>query len=492
GTLTLTARGYGYPDSGWYNVTVALPYSVAVTPQGTATATRTTNTGPYSATFTVTNTGAYSDTYTPACSGYLNVTCTGVTPTSFTLLSGGSRTVTATYTVQGPGTGRLALSAVSAHSSAGGWFAVPVTALAGAPLVDQTPYNYAKQDYGLCAHRCFATVYAHSTVPYFSFDSPRSVTLAYNSDRVNPRPYVLVNVTPDLSYGQTPTEYRLQVTVKWDGVNPTLVTFLNGDQTLRFTYPGSAPVRLGGQFDASAYATKVYPMDILVSAYYAGTNTVLTNDIATKLVVVNETNAPVAAGWTLAGIERLYQQCDSSVRITEGSGSALYVSKAAGVFRSPGGEFSKIILSTLSGTNGWARIFPDSSKAVFDNTGRLVQLRDRFNNTTNITYDGSGRVWQVSDPASKTITLTYGANGLASIQDPGTPARTTTITVDGSRHLTAITDPDNVSTNFVFDASVLLWKLIDRRGDTTQFGYDNSSRKLIYPTSPPVMVYGSG
>jgi len=492
GTVSLMVIGNGNTDSGTYTVTIKVGYRAVVTPQGTPTPTRSANTNGYTAAFTVQNTGYYTDTLsTSTCTGYVNVTCTGTSPSSVILASGGFQTVTASYNAQGPGTGRLALSAVSAHSSAGGWFTVPVTGVAGAPVVDQTPYNYAKQDYGLCAHRCFAAVYTQRTVPYFSFDSPRNVTLAYNSDRVNPRPFVLVNVTPDLSYGQTPTEYRLQVTVKWDGVNPTLVTFLNGDQTLRFTYPGSAPVRLGGQFDASAHATNVYPMDILVSAYYAGTNTVLTNDIATKLVVVNETNAPVAAGWTLGGVERLYQQSDSSVLITEGEGSAVYFSKTTGVFRSPGGEFSKVVLSALSGTNGWARIFPDSSKAVFDNTGKLVQLRDRFNNTTTITYDGSGRVWKVTDPASLTITLSYGTNGLASIQDPGSPSRTTTVTVDGSRHLTGITDPDNVSTSFVFGASLLLSKLIDRRGDTTQLTYDTLARKLTSSTSPPVVVFGS-
>src|SRR5439155_5716648 len=234
----------------------------------------------------------------------------------------------------------------------------------------------------------------------------RNVTLAYNSDRVNPRPVVLVNVTPDLSYGQTPTEYRVQVKV-----NGTFVTFLNGDQTLRFTYPGSASARLGGQLDASGYATGVYPMDILVSALYAG-GSLLTNDVATKLTVVNETNAAVAGAWTLAGIERLYLQADSGAVLTEGDGGAVYFAHMPGAYVSPGGEFSKLVLSNLSGTNGWARRYPDSSKAVFDNTGKMVQLRDRFNNITTISYDANARVSQIKDPANLALTLSYGPNGL--------------------------------------------------------------------------------
>ena len=485
-TLTLTALGLGNSDNGSYNVTIGVGYRAVVTPQGTTTPTRSANTNGYTATFTVKNAGYYTDTWnTSACTGYVNVTCTGTNPSSVTLAAGASQTVTASYNVKGPGTGRLALSAVSAHSNGGGWYAVPVTAVAGAPLVDQTPYNYAKQDYSLCAVSCFAGVYKQNTVPYFSFDSPRSVTLAYNSDRVNPRPIVLVNVAPDLSYGQRPTEYRLQVKV-----NGVTKSFVNGDSILRFAYHDSLPVRLGAQFDASGYATSVYPMDILISALYSG-GSLLTNDISTKLIVVNEANAPVAAGWTVAGIQRLYFQSDSAALITEGDGSAVYFAHTPGTYVSPGGEVSKLITSTLSGTNGWARVYPDSSKAVFDNTGKLVQLRDRFSNTTVVTYDGSGRVWKVTDPASLTITLTYGANGLARIQDPGNPVRTTTVTVDGSRHLTGITEPDNVSTNLVLDAHLLLSRVIDRRGDTTQFTYDTLARKLSSSTSPPVGVYGS-
>ena len=90
------------------------------------------------------------------------------------------------------------------------------------------------------------------------------------------------------------------------------------------------------------------------------------------------------------------------------------------------------------------------------------------------------------------LTLSYGPNGLASIQDPGTPARTTTVTVDASRRLVQITDPDNVSTNFVYDATLLLQKAINRRGDTTSFGYDGLSRKLTLITSPAVPVFGAG
>src|SRR5207302_512642 len=275
-------------------------------------------------------------------------------------------------------------------------------------------------------------------------------------------------------------------------VNGVTKTFINGDTLLRFSYPGTSKVRLGAQFDASGYATNVYALDILVTALYASGP--ISTDIPTKLVVVNDTSSPIASGWTVGGLQRLYVQTDGSALVSEGSTGAVYFWNVGGMFVSPAGEFSKLVPSTLSGTSGWARIYTDSSMVVFDNTGKAVQLRDRFSNTTTIAYDASGRIVQVKDPANLADTLIYGANGLASIRDPGSPARSTTISVDASRKLTAITDPDGVSTNLVFDANLQLSKVINRQGDTTLFEYDTPypSRKLALITYPKIPVFGVG
>ena len=121
----------------------------------------------------------------------------------------------------------------------------------------------------------------------------------------------------------------------------------------------------------------------------------------------------------------------------------------------------------------------------------MLESGDRFNNTTTVTYDGNGRVWQIKDPLNMAYTLSYGTNGLTTIQDPGSPARTTTVTVDASRHIMTITDPDNVSTRFVTDATHLLSKVFNRRGDSITYAY-HTSRKLQSLTLPPVQIYGLG
>ena len=121
------------------------------------------------------------------------------------------------------------------------------------------------------------------------------------------------------------------------------VTFLNGEQVLRFAYPGNINVRLGGQFDAGVNnvgSTGAYPLEILVSALYTGGP--VTTTIPTKLVVVNEVDAAIARGWTLDGISRLYEQADGSALLTQGDGSAVYFWNVGGTFVAPAGEFSSL------------------------------------------------------------------------------------------------------------------------------------------------------
>jgi RHS repeat-associated protein len=466
-------------------------HTITLTPDGQTAAARITQTGGYTETFTLKNNGGALYTYTLTCSGTANISCTGVSPNQVALNPGTQATLAAAYDVLSAGTGTLRVVAVSGSVTDTGSYTVPVNnPTAGAPLVDASPmYGHRAQNMGRCAASCFAATYAQSTVPYFSLDAARSVTLAYHGDRVDPRPFIHVNVRPDSTYGQWPSEYRLQVKV-----NGTFVTFLNGEGLsgpVRFAYPGNVWVRLGGQFDASSYATGVYPMDILVSAYYAGSQSVITNTWSTKLVVVKENASPVARGWTLAGIQQLYVQGDSSALITDGTGSAVYFSKAGSVFVRPAGEFSELRAGVPSG--GWTRAYADSTKVIFSGTGRMAAVLDRFGNRDTIVYSGSS-VSQVKDPLNNAITLTYDVNGLTSIQDP--MGRVTDIVVNASKQVTTITDPDNVSTTFGYDGSLRLRSVTNRAGHTDTLNYlvisSKETNKLASVKAPSVPIFGGG
>lgn len=470
-------------------------YRVNVNPQGGG-ASYAPYTNGHTSTFTVTNTGLCQDTYTFTSTATGPISGVTLSPASLTLAPQQQGTVTATYNVGTPGNGVLTTTGIltmtargssTVHASASGYYNVTVAWPTGTPAVDASPYDFDNQDYSRCADACFAATMSWGTVPYFSLDAPRRVVLAYNGDRVNPHPFVLVNVTPDPNQSGSPSQYRLQVKV-----NGVFVTFVNTEQTLYFNYPGYSPARIGGQFDASAYPTGVDSMDILVSAVYGAS--VLTNDVKTTLTVVSETSSPVARGWSIAGIQRLYgPYADSSALVVEGDGSAVYFSHQSGSFRSPAGEFSVLVPSTLSGSSGWARLYPDSTKVAFNSAGLMTTVWDRFNNRDSVAYDASNRVSQIFDPFSTGnywITLSYGSSGLSSIRDP--LGRVTNVTVDGSGRLTAVTDPDNVSTRFGYDGNLRLDSLTDRRGATTVLSYDAASGTLATVTGPQVSIFGGG
>ena len=489
GVITLNATwGGGYTWAS-LNVTVLPQYQVAVTPKGATTPVRPATTGGYPAIFTIQNTGYYSDTYTVTCFATGSVTCTRLSTSTVSLASQVSATDTAYYTVTTQGTGTITLTAASSHASDNGSYTVPVGPPPGAPVVDATPYNYATQDYRLCAFNCFAAVYTQSTAPYISLDAPRNVTLVYNGDRIHPTPFVFVNVSPDSTFGGTPNQYQLQIKV-----NGTLVTFLNGEQTLHFAYIASSPVRLGAQFDASSFGTGAYQMDVLVSTYFASTNTLLTNDVKSLLVVVNQAASSVARGWTIGGVQHLYLQGDGSALITEGNGGATYFANSSGVpqcpvsFATPAGDFSQLV-PTAGCNSGWTRLYPDSTKVVFDNTGRMTQVKDQFSNTTNIVYDANGRVSQIKDPQNLAITLNYGTSGLASIVDPMGRTTLVSVTTDTTRELVSITDPDNIHTGFAYDGSLRLQAITNRNGSTTTLGYDAQAGTLGSVTNPSVTFF---
>lgn len=94
----------------------------------------------------------------------------------------------------------------------------------------------------------------------------------------------------------------------------------------------------------------------------------------------------------------------------------------------------------------------------FNVSGRLVQIRDRFGNVSNLTYDDRGRVATISDPAGRgSLTLTYASGRLSTVRDWASPARTVT---------------------YQYDANGRLWKAIDREGKTTTYTYDGTSHRI--------------
>ncbi len=358
-----------------------------------------------------------------------------------------------------------------------------------APILSLAPHSPDLLDYARCAMACFATTHAQSTVPYFTLNTPRSATLIFNSDAADPRPAVHLNVTHAGDDNNLPAQgYRLQL----KKADQSLVTFVNGETTLRFTATTAATVRLSGQFRASQNGmttTGAYPLTVLVGADYG--STIVWTSAATRVLVVNESNAAIARGWMTAGFQRAYAQADGSLVITEGDGSATYFQKSGSAFVSPAGDLTRV---TANAGTGWTRAYPDSTKVVFTSGGLVYSATDRFGNATTYLWDGSLRPWRIQDPThsqfnQRQTTFVYDANGLDYIQDAF--GRVTQVTVNASRNLTAISDPDAVSTQFAYSTGRLT-SVTNRLGATTTLAYDTLTGRLDTIIAPAVSVFGGG
>lgn len=168
--------------------------------------------------------------------------------------------------------------------------------------------------------------------------------------------------------------------------------------------------------------------------------------------------------------------------VTDGAGSAVSFDcptcvciSTCTAFEGPPGDFTRLIRDTVSQV--YTRIYPDSTKVMFDGTGLMTSITDRFGNRTAYTYDSQSRLVTIIDPMSKVTNIEYDANGLVSgisYQDPITTfVRRTTISVDPATNLLrSIQDPDGIATTFAYDASSRLRTVTDRRGGVTTYSYD--------------------
>ena len=366
------------------------------------------------------------------------------------------------------------------------WGAVPHTL-----QVDGSMNNADLQSPSICEAACFAATYSFSTVPYYSLDAPRNVTLIYNGDQVSPRPFIFADVNGDDGTGVAIDSLRMTATV-----NGSAVTFLTGSTIITFTAP-LGPVRLIGQFDASNRATNVYPLVITVKAFYADRSTVQ-QTVSTQLMVLNEAGSAVAKGWTIAGVQRLYSTISPGYLITEGDGGGVRFS-ALGVIAA---DYTSLTYDNTSAT--YTRTYPNGTRTTFNSAGQETSSIDMFGRATTIAYDANGRVQQIGDPfrkqptgAAAFIGLSYDGNGLRTIQEPGadgTPwtGRTTSFLANASRCLLYAQDPGGGSTSFTCDANGRLSTITDRRGGLTTIGYDAVSWKLSQLTLPQVSVDAGG
>lgn len=194
------------------------------------------------------------------------------------------------------------------------------------------------------------------------------------------------------------------------------------------------------QFDAGPFATGQYAFTHTFSCHFPISRR--SSPFSDRVIVQNETQSPFGAGWTLAGLHKLYQNDDGSLLLTMGNHSAwVYQPDLAGGFLTPSGDFA-ISFNTPTAASpapprrgGAITSMPETSSPRWrtatatrppmpttPKTGstndRLTEVRAPNGVLTCYAYDVLGRVTSETSPDRGTITYSYDlANNLTGMTD---------------------------------------------------------------------------
>ncbi len=466
-------------------------YKVTVTPDGTNAGNKTLSTSGYTAVFTVKNTGALADTYSLTCSGNLLTTCTNISPSSVSLGSNATRTVTVTYStgsVLGAGQVKLQARSPDTDFSDTGYYTLTVTGTYPQASPILTRRNKPDQlDRGLCviagageaAWQCGDLVVAHGMPGYRTLGKDRSLSLVYNSATAVAQPAVAVAVTKGASVMDPPG-----VTAElWVNSAASSTQAMKAKATYAPSgWVGSAAItrQVVLSFDASdpaAYPTGIYDYTMKVRFEYSPTARETTQ--TGKLIVVNRRNSELGRGWAVAGVERIYPVVSGPILWVAGDGSArIYSQLSTDVWVAPIGAYRDTL--TRSGTPYvYTRTLRHGVKVLYDAAGLHTATTNRMTQTTNFTW-ASGKLMTISVPPAGTggtYSIAYdGAGKLDRFTDPA--GRVLDATVDGTGQLTTILDPDDGGAAkprrdslFYDPTSKLMIGRTNRQGYKTMYAY---------------------
>jgi len=428
-----------------------------------------------------------------ACSGV--VTKCNNTPPTVTVMPGANQTISVPFTVgTSAGTNNITVTLTkSGLATLVATITVTVTAETKTFTVSGSSSHGTYQNAAICAVACFAARHAHGTVPYITMDTPRQLTLTYNSDWAFPHPVVYAQVSSTNVINHI-DQYWLQLKT----ASGTFVTFSNGETQVKFSGTNTGG-QLAAQFNASSYGTGVYPMTIVVTAHYTD-GTTIQNTTPITIVVVNTGlsdpfGVPAGNGWSLVESQRvLYQANTNGYLVLEGSGNAIYYPSLGAT----AADYTKLTYDSTTAT--FTRAYPDSTKIIFNATGYITKAMGRHGLYSLYQYDGSNRLQFWDDPMRAMYTngqsylqLAYGTSGLASITQAGGvgPNRVMSVNVSGNQ-LTSITDPDTHGENFGYDASGRLSTVTDRGGNTKTIAYNAFTWRIASETFPTVPIDAGG
>ena len=126
----------------------------------------------------------------------------------------------------------------------------------------------------------------------------------------------------------------------------------------------------------------------------------------------NSTLGPLGYGWTHS--YNVYLTLDTENGIAkirdEQAKEYLFAVRKDGTYLSQYGDYSSLTKTKTSFI--WRK--KDGKQYIFDLTGKLLQIKDRNNNSITLSYDSQNKITRITDTAGRLINLTYNSQNLLS------------------------------------------------------------------------------
>ena len=120
------------------------------------------------------------------------------------------------------------------------------------------------------------------------------------------------------------------------------------------------------------------------------------------------------------------------------------------------------------------RTMTDQSVHLFGADGRITSMTDRNNNRTEFRYNASGIIERIIDPVGLETVFTSQNGRITRITDPAN--RVTQLEYDAAGNLTKVTDPDGSSRTWSYDSHHHIIQEIDKLGRTEKTDYNFAGR----------------
>lgn len=191
--------------------------------------------------------------------------------------------------------------------------------------------------------------------------------------------------------------------------------------------------------------------------------------------------SPLGYGWnpnsklsisSVNGVSTLAN--DTVINVNQENGSIVsFYKNFSGTYET--GTKSQATLTRDSATGKFTFIRDKEETFVFDNAGKLLSQKDRFNNTLTYTYTGNN-VSTVTDSHGNTLTYAYNGSGLIStITDQN--GQNVVYAYDlAKKLLTSVKDSTGVTFNYTYDTSRRVKTLTNALGGVTTNTYDSTHR----------------